>query len=255
MAGMFDLTGKVAAVTGGNGGIGLGMARGLAQAGATVVVAGRNEKKNAEAVKNLKELGAEAASTVLDVSDEASCKALPAFATQRYGRLDILINNAGVNNRKAPEDFPPEEFAAILDVNITGVWRCCIACLPPMRAAGAGKVINIGSVTSLFGVPFAAPYATSKGGVLQMSRALAAAWAKHNIQVNCVLPGWIDTDLTRRARSQVPELHDNVLRRTPAGRWGVPDDLSGVAAFLASPASDFVTGAAIPVDGGYMALG
>jgi 2-deoxy-D-gluconate 3-dehydrogenase len=252
---MFDLTGKVAIVTGGNGGIGLGMARGLAQVGAAVVVAGRNEKKNADAVANLEALGARAAATVLDVSDEASCKAMAAFAKQRFGRVDILINNAGVNNRKAPEAYPPEEFAAILDTNINGVWRCCMACLPAMQEAGAGKVINIGSVTSLFGVPFAAPYATSKGAVLQMSRALAAAWAKHNIQVNCVLPGWIDTDLTRRARAQVPELHDNVLRRTPAGRWGAPDDLAGVAAFLASPASDFVTGAAIPVDGGYMSLG
>jgi 2-dehydro-3-deoxy-D-gluconate 5-dehydrogenase len=255
MTGLFDLTGKVAVVTGGNGGIGLGMARGLAQAGAAVVVAGRNETKNAEAVRNLEGLGARAAPTVVDVRDEASCREMAAFATRRFGRIDILINNAGVNNRKAPEDYPPEEFASILDVNVNGVWRCCMACLPAMREAGAGKVINIGSVTSLFGVPFAAPYATSKGGVLQMSRALAAAWARHNIQVNCVLPGWIETDLTRRARAQVPELHDNVLRRTPAGRWGVPDDLAGVAAFLASPASDFITGAAITVDGGYMALG
>ena len=255
MAGMFDLTGKVAVVTGGNGGIGLGMARGLAQAGAAVLVAGRNEQKNAGAVKELEGLGAKAAAIALDVADPASCSAMAEAARARFGGLDILVNNAGVNNRKAPEAYDPEEFASILDTNLNGVWRCCMAAFPLMRDAGGGKVINIGSVTSLFGVPFAAPYATSKGGVLQMSRALACSWAKHNIQVNCVLPGWIDTDLTRRARTQVPELHDNVLRRTPAGRWGAPDDMAGIAAFLASSGSDFITGAAIPVDGGYMALG
>ena len=255
MAGMFDLTGKVAVVTGGNGGIGLGMARGLAQAGAAVLVAGRNAQKNAAAVKELEGLGAKAGSLALDVADDASCKAMAQAAAERFGRLDILVNNAGVNNRKAPEAFEPEEFASILDTNLNGVWRCCMACFPAMRDGGGGKIVNIGSVTSLFGVPFAAPYATSKGGVLQMSRALACAWAKHNIQVNCVLPGWIDTELTQRARAQVPELHDNVLRRTPAGRWGAPDDLAGIAAFLASSGSDFITGAAIPVDGGYMALG
>jgi 2-deoxy-D-gluconate 3-dehydrogenase len=255
MAGMFDLTGKVAVVTGGNGGIGLGMARGLAQAGAAIVVAGRNEKKNAAAVKELEGRGAKAAGVALEVADDASCKAMAEAARERFGRLDILVNNAGVNNRKPPEDYEIEEFQSILDVNLNGVWRCCMAAFPIMREAGGGKVINIGSVTSLFGVPFAAPYATSKGGVLQMSRALACAWARHNIQVNCVLPGWIDTELTRRARAQVPELHDNVLRRTPAGRWGEPNDLAGIAAFLASSGSDFITGAAIPVDGGYMAIG
>ena len=255
MAGIFDLTGKVAVVTGGNGGIGLGMARGLAQAGAAVVIAGRNAEKNAAAVKELEGLGAKAVATTVDVASDASCKAMAAFAKEQFGRLDILVNNAGVNNRKAPEAYPLEEFKSILETNLNGVWSCCMAAFPLMQEAGGGKIINIGSVTSLFGVPFAAPYASSKGGVLQMSRALACAWARHNIQVNCVLPGWIDTDLTRRARAQVPELHDNVLRRTPAGRWGVPEDLAGVAVFLASPASDFITGAAIPVDGGYMALG
>jgi 2-deoxy-D-gluconate 3-dehydrogenase len=120
-----------------------------------------------------------------------------------------------------------------------------------MKQAGGGKMINIGSMMSLFGAPFATPYAASKGGIVQMTRALATAWAGDNIQVNAVLPGWIDTELTQRAREQVSELHTHVERRTPVGRWGVPRDMSGVAAFLASSASDFVTGTAIPVDGGF----
>jgi 2-deoxy-D-gluconate 3-dehydrogenase len=124
-----------------------------------------------------------------------------------------------------------------------------------MKSAGAGKIINIGSMMSIFGASFAPAYAASKGGIVQMSRALATAWAKDNIQVNAVLPGWIDTDLTKRARAEVSGLNSMVLMRTPARRWGTPDDMSGIAVFLASPASDFVTGTAIPVDGGYAAQG
>jgi 2-deoxy-D-gluconate 3-dehydrogenase len=124
-----------------------------------------------------------------------------------------------------------------------------------MKAAGGGKIINIGSMMSLFGASFAAAYSASKGGIVQLTKALASAWARDNIQVNAVLPGWIDTELTQNARRQVTGLHDSVLRRTPAGRWGVLDDMSGVAVFLASPASDFVTGTAIPVDGGYSIQG
>jgi 2-deoxy-D-gluconate 3-dehydrogenase len=124
-----------------------------------------------------------------------------------------------------------------------------------MKAAGGGKVINIGSMMSIFGASFATVYAATKGGVVQMTKALACAWAPDNIQVNAVLPGWIDTDLTRTARQQVDGLHDRVLARTPAGRWGGPEDMAGIAVFLASPASDFVTGTAIPVDGGYSSQG
>ena len=129
------------------------------------------------------------------------------------------------------------------------------AAYPHMKAAGRGKILNIGSMYSLFGAPTVAAYAASKGGLVQLTRSLACAWAPDNIQVNAILPGWIDTDLTRRARQQVAELHDFVLARTPAGRWGEPDDLAGAAVFLCSSASDFVTGAALPVDGGYSARG
>jgi 2-deoxy-D-gluconate 3-dehydrogenase len=124
-----------------------------------------------------------------------------------------------------------------------------------MRQSGGGKIINIGSMFALFGSAYAAPYAASKGALVQLTKSLAAAWANDNIQVNAVLPGWIDTELTRDARQQVAGLHERVLARTPAGRWGVPEDLAGIAVFLASPASDFVTGAAIPVDGGFSAMG
>ncbi len=143
----------------------------------------------------------------------------------------------------------------MLDTNLTGAFICAQAAYPAMKQAGGGKIINIGSMFSIFGSPYAVPYSVSKGGLVQMTKSLAAAWAPDNIQVNAVLPGWIDTELTRDARQQVDGLHERVLARTPAGRWGVPEDLAGVAVFLASAASGFITGAAIPVDGGFSASG
>ena len=143
----------------------------------------------------------------------------------------------------------------MLDTNLTSAYLCSHAAYPAMKTAGRGKIINIGSMMSIFGAGFAPAYAASKGGIVQFTKACASAWAKDNIQVNAVLPGWIDTDLTQGARQQVPGLNENVLRRTPAGRWGTIDDMSGVAVFLASAASDFVTGTAIPVDGGYSIQG
>jgi 2-deoxy-D-gluconate 3-dehydrogenase len=251
----FDLTGKVAIVTGGNGGIGLGMARGLAEAGASIVVAARNAEKSERAVKELSGLGARAAAIAVNVTDEQSCRALIKGTTERFGRLDILVNNAGMNNRKPPETYTLAEWREVIDTNLTSAFLCSHAAYPEMKRAGGGKIINIGSMTSIFGVPFALPYASAKGGIVQFSRVLATAWAKDNIQVNAVLPGWIDTDLTKTARQQVQGLHERVVARTPAGRWGDPDDFSGIAAFLASSASDFITGTAIPVDGGYSVQG
>ena len=172
-----------------------------------------------------------------------------------FGRLDILVNNAGTNIRKPPHEVSLAEWRHVLDTNLTSAYLCSHAAYPAMKAAGYGKIINIGSMMSLFGAPYATPYAASKGGIVQMSRALATAWAKDNIQVNAVLPGWIDTDLTRRAREQVEGLHQRVEARTPAGRWGKPADMGGIAVFLCSPASDFITGTAIPVDGGYSVQG
>ncbi|MFN4090307.1 MAG: SDR family NAD(P)-dependent oxidoreductase [Alphaproteobacteria bacterium] len=252
---LFDLTGRVAIVTGGNGGIGLGMARGMAEAGATIVVAGRNQDKSAAAVKELQATGAEAISVAVDVLEPDSCKAMIEATTARFGRLDILVNNAGTNIRKQPQDYSLEEWHTVIQTNLTSAFVCAQAAYPAMVAAGGGKIVNIGSMLSLFGASFAAPYASSKGGIVQLSKALATAWAKDNIQVNTVLPGWIDTALTRQARQDVDGLYQRVLDRTPAGRWGLPEDHAGVAVFLASRASDFVTGASIPVDGGFSIQG
>jgi len=246
----FDLSGRVAIVTGGNGGIGLGMARGLAAAGAKVVVAGRNAHKSAAAATEIGGIAIE-----VDVLKEADCRALIQKTVAQLGRLDILVNNAGINIRKQPQDYSMAEWHQVLETNLTSAFVCAQAAYPEMKKAGAGKVVNIGSMMSIFGASFTTPYAASKGGIVQMTRALACAWAKDNIQVNAVLPGWIDTDLTRRARTDVAGLHERVLARTPAGRWGEPDDFAGIAVFLASPASDFLTGTAIPVDGGYSVQG
>jgi 2-deoxy-D-gluconate 3-dehydrogenase len=245
------LAGKVAIVTGGNGGIGLGMAKGLAAAGAKLVIAARNQEKSAKAVAELRALGAEAMAVVLDVASEASIKAMADATLKAYGRIDILVANAGINIRKTPELLELSEWQQVIDSNLTGPFLCSKACYPAMKAAGGGKIIVIGSMSSIFGLPFAPAYSATKGGIVQLARAIATAWAKDNIQVNAVLPGWIDTDLTKSARQQVAGLNERVVARTPAGRWGEPADFAGIAVFLSSKASDFVTGTAIPVDGGY----
>jgi 2-deoxy-D-gluconate 3-dehydrogenase len=252
---VFDLKSKVAIVTGGNGGIGLGMARGLAMAGARIVVAARDQVKSRAAVGELEALGAEAVAIPVDVTDEAAVGALVARTLERCGRLDILVNNAGTNIRKPADQYTLDEWRQVLDTNLTSAFLCSRAAYPALKAAGGGKIINVGSMLSIFGASFAPAYGASKGGIVQLTKSLASAWAPDNIQANAVLPGWIDTDLTRRARREIPGLEGAVLRRTPAGRWGVIDDLAGVAVFLASRASDFVTGTAIPVDGGYSMQG
>jgi 2-deoxy-D-gluconate 3-dehydrogenase len=254
-AGLFDLNGKVAIVTGGNGGIGLGMARGLAAAGAAIAIVGRNEAKSADAVAVLVKAGQKALAVAADVTDEAAVDAMVMRVRGELGRIDILVNNAGINIRKPPESLDPKEWDSVISTNLTSAFLCSRAVHAAMKAAGGGKIINIGSMMSIFGASFAPAYAASKGGIVQFTRSCAVAWATDNIQVNAVLPGWIDTDLTKRAREQIAGLHDKVLARTPAARWGVADDFAGIATFLASPASDFVTGTAIPVDGGYSIMG
>jgi 2-deoxy-D-gluconate 3-dehydrogenase len=248
---LFDLKGKTALVTGGNGGIGLGMAEGLARAGAKVAIAGRDAGKNAKA---LQQLGGAVAITA-DITDERACRAMVEEAAKQLGRLDILVNNAGINIRKQPEEYKLDEWHRVLESNLTSAFVASQAAHPHFLKAKGGKIVNIGSMMSIFGASFVAPYAASKGGIVQLTRALACAWAKDHIQVNAVLPGWIDTALTRRAREEVSGLHERVLARTPAGRWGAPQDLAGIAVFLCSAASDFVTGTAIPVDGGYAVQG
>ena len=247
----FDLHGKVAIVTGGNGGIGLGIARGLAQAGADVAIAGRNEAKTASAVAELQACGVRAIGLQVDVVQEAQVQAMVDDTVAKLGGVDILVANAGTNRRKEPAEYTLEDWHFIVDTNLTSTFACCLAVYPELRRRGGGKILTIGSMASIFGFDIASIYAATKGGVVQLTRSLASAWAKDNIQVNCILPGWIDTELTQNARRIRPSLQETVVDRTPAKRWGEPQDLAGAATFYCSAASDFVTGTALPVDGGF----
>jgi 2-deoxy-D-gluconate 3-dehydrogenase len=248
---LFDLTGKVALVTGGNSGIGFGMARGLAAAGAQVVLAGRNLARSEAAAAELAAVAGRALALPVDVADPASITALVGAVLDRCDRLDILVNNAGIGLRQPPEAIALADWRRVLDTNLTSAFLCSQAAYPAMCRAGGGKILMNGSMTSILGLPFAAAYGASKGGILALTRQLAAAWARDNIQVNCFLPGFIDTPLTVEGRAQIAGLDEKVVARCPAGRWGRPEDFAGVAVFLASAASDFVTGVALPVDGGY----
>ena len=251
----FTLQGKVAIVTGGNGGIGKGIARGFAGAGSDIVIAARNQAKTDGAVREIQDdFGVRVLGIQVDVRQEEQIQAMGAQVLDTFGRIDILVNNAGINIRKMPQDYLTAEWDEVLDANLRSAFLCSRAVYPGMKQVGGGKIINIGSMTSLFGGAKLAPYGTSKGGIVQLTRSLAVAWAPDNIQVNAILPGWIDTDLTRQARKDLPGLNERVLAGTPVGRWGEPDDLAGVAVFLASPASNFVTGVALPVDGGYSVM-
>jgi 2-dehydro-3-deoxy-D-gluconate 5-dehydrogenase len=245
---MFDLTGRVAIVTGGNGGIGLGIAEGLVAAGASVMLSGRNVEKGAAA---LAKLGERAAFHAGDMSRHEACAELVAATVQRFGRLDILVNNAGMSIRKQPQEFTEEDWHRVINTNLTGPFLLCQLAYPHFIKAGGGKIINIASVNALLGAPHNVPYAASKGGLAALTRGLATAWAKENIQVNAILPGWIETEMTDTAKAHVPGLSDYVTLRTPAGRWGKPADLAGLAVFLAASGSDWVTGMSIPADGGY----
>ena len=251
---LFDLKGKVAIVTGGNGGIGLGIAKGLAGAGANIVIAARNQQKIGEALETLRGLNVEALGIPTDVQDESSVRAMVQAVRDGFGSIDILVNNAGIGIRRAPQDYTLEEWDRVLKINLTGVFLCSKEVYPYMVEAGGGKIINIGSMTSIFGSDWVSSYSASKGGVVQLNKSLALAWAKDNIQVNAILPGWIHTDLTAPIKKATPDRYEFIKARIPHGRWGEPDDLAGTAVFLASKASDYVTGIALPVDGGYCAM-
>jgi 2-deoxy-D-gluconate 3-dehydrogenase len=253
---MFSLDGKVAIVTGGNGGIGKGIARGLAGAGATIVIGARNEAKTTDAVAEIKgDFGVEVLGVKADVRQEGEIYEMVKRALHRFGRIDILVSNAGIAIHKLPQDMSVAEWDENVEINLRSFFITAKAAYPAMKEAGGGKIISIGSMASIFGVSALPAYGASKGGILQLTRSLAVAWADDNIQVNCILPGWINTDLSAGGKRDIPGLEQGVIARTPAGRWGDPVDLAGTAVFLASPASDFVTGAAIPVDGGYAVQG
>ena len=250
---MFGLAGRTALVTGGNGGIGLGIAEGLARAGASVAIAARDQSKTDRAVEGLSESGSKVMGLEIDVADEDSIADAVAAAVQRFGRLDILINNAGIAVRKQPQDYSVDDWDQVLDINLKGTFLCARAVYPHMVEAGGGSIVNIGSMTSIFGSDWVSSYSASKGGVVQFTRSLAIAWAGEGIRVNAILPGWIRTELTSGYWTN-PDNQDRfglINRRIPAGRWGEPADLAGLAVFLASDAAAYVTGTAIPVDGGY----
>jgi len=249
---LFSLKGKVAIITGGNGGIGRGIARGFASAGSTVVIAARNEAKTADVVSEMeKEFDVQVLGIQANIAKEDEVRLMVKQVLSAFGRIDILVNNAGINKAKLPQTYETAEWDEIMDTNLRGAFLCSREVYPAMKAGGSGKIINIGSMLSLFGLAQAAVYGASKGGIVQLTRSLAVAWAKDHIQVNAILPGYINTDLTRRLKNNVPTINERVLSRTPAARWGEPDDLAGAAIFLASPASDFLTGVALPVDGGF----
>jgi 2-deoxy-D-gluconate 3-dehydrogenase len=255
MGDLFDLTDKTAIVTGGNGGIGLGIARGLASKGANLVIAARNKEKTKTAAEDIiNDFNVQVLQLSVDVQDESSVRAMFQTIRDMFESMDILINNAGIGIRRAPQDYTLEEWELVLKINLTGAFLCSKEVYPYMVQAGGGKIINIGSMTSIFGSDWVSSYSASKGGVVQLSKSLALAWAKDNIQVNAILPGWIHTDLTAPIKTTTPDRYEFIKARVPHGRWGEPDDLAGTAVFLASNASNYVTGIALPVDGGYSAM-
>ena len=249
---LFDLTGRVALITGGNGGLGMGMALGLAHAGADIAIAARNPAKNAAAVAAIAATGRRAIAIPTDVASASDLDDMAARAVARLGRVDILVNNAGATVRKAPQDITAAEWDNVLDVNLRAAFLSCRAVYPHFRAQGGGKIISIGSMFSIFGGGGSGvPYSSSKGGIVQLAKSFAVAWAADNIQSNAILPGWFMTELTAAIPETQPERYDLINRRIPMGRWGDAGELQGVAVFLASRASDYVTGAVITVDGGY----
>lgn len=244
---LFDLTGKVAIVTGGNGGLGRAMALGLRDAGARVVVTGRQPDKNAAIGQ---ELGDPTAVFALDVRDEAAVARTMTQVAERFGSVDILVNNAGILRSGPLVTLARDDWSAVLDTHVTGTFLCCKYAAQRMITQGrGGKILNSGSMYSLFGAPDVVAYGTAKTAVLGLTRTLAVELAPHHIQVNALLPGWYETEPLRGLPGT--PLGDQIRRKTPAGRWGNPEDLVGSAIFLTSAASDFITGAQLPVDGGY----
>jgi 2-deoxy-D-gluconate 3-dehydrogenase len=247
---LFDLTGKTAVITGGNGGIGLGCARGLAASGANIAIWARNVDKSAVAVRELSELGIQARAYNVDVTSRSELERAVSATVSDFGGIDILIANAGLNIRMRPEELSDEIVDQMIDVNLKAVFMCTQLIYPEMKKRGGGKIILIGSLTSVQGLGVAPIYSATKGAVVQLGKSLAAAWGADNTQVNTILPGWIVTEMTSVTRA-VPGLPEHILSRTPAGRWGSPSDFAGIANYFASSASDFVTGTDIQIDGGF----
>jgi 2-deoxy-D-gluconate 3-dehydrogenase len=247
---LFDLTGRTAIVTGGNGGIGRGLAIAFAEAGANICIAARNEEKLANTKTAIEALGASCLSVACDVNNLEDIERTLTLTREHFGGCHILVNNAGIARQALPQDLDDEQWEEVIGTNLTSVFRFSRSIFPVFKAQGGGKIINIGSEYSLFGSAFVPGYSASKGGVVQLTKSLAVAWAPANIQVNAIIPGWITTDLTAGVQDNA-EMSKAIISRTPAGRFGEPEELGGAGIFLASAASDFVTGQNIVVDGGY----
>jgi len=250
---LFDLTGRVAIVTGGNGGIGRGIAIGLAEAGAAVAVFGRNDDKNGRVLDELKALGCRALAMNVDITDRDGLD--PAFqhVERDLGEVDILVNNAGTANLSGGVLLEnAADWDRVVETQLNAVFLLSKLGAAAMVKRRRGKIINIGSMYSFFGSGLIPSYSAAKGAVIQLTKSMAIELAPHNIQVNAIAPGWIETDMTAPVRTPpMIAMNDEILARTPAGRWGQPDEIAGTAVYLASHASDFVTGATICVDGGY----
>jgi len=246
----FDLSGRVAIVTGGNGGIGRGIALGLAGSGADIVIAARNDEKTAAVVKEIEALGRKAIGLRCDVLANGDIRATVEKTLAELGKVSILVNNAGVAGGGPPQEMAEEVWDRIVDTNLKAGFLFAQAVYASMKGNGGGKIINIGSEYSIFGSGGGLPYSASKGGVIQMTKSLAVAWARDNIQVNAIIPGWITTDMTSGI-TRNETFFRRIIERTPARRFGEAEECAGAAVFLASGASDFVTGQPIAVDGGY----
>ena len=249
---LFDLTGRTALVTGSSQGLGYAMARGLAQAGAALVLNGRDEKKLAGAVDALRAEGFKVGAAAFDVTNGAASAAAVARAEEDFGVIDILVNNAGIQRRAPLAEMTEAQWREVLDTNLTSAFLVARAVAPRMIARGRGKIINICSVMSEVSRPTIANYAAAKGGLKMLTRAMAVEWAKHGLQANAIAPGYFVTPLNKALVENV-EFNKWICGRTPAGRWGQPHELAGAAVFLASGASDFVNGQVLYVDGGLLA--
>jgi 2-deoxy-D-gluconate 3-dehydrogenase len=247
---LFNLTGRVAVVTGGDRGIGRSIALGFAQAGAAVAVLARNQEKSQQVVSELKTLGVAATWLTLDVTDRPALEPAIRQVERELGGIHILVNNAGnVVLSGGVLKEKEEDWDSVIATQLTSVFLLSKYAAQAMLKHGGGKIINLGSMYSYFGSGLVPSYSAAKGAIRQLTKSMAIEMAPHNIQVNAIAPGWIETDMTVGVHSM--PLNDEILSRTPAGRWGLPDEMIGTAVYLASRASDFVTGVMIPVDGGY----
>jgi 2-deoxy-D-gluconate 3-dehydrogenase len=246
---IFDLEGRVAVVTGGNGGIGRGLAIGLGEAGAAVAILARNEDKNRETLAHLQALGVRACTVALDVTDRAALKPAIDEVERTLGPIDILINNAGIALTGGALRGTVEDWDRVIETNLNSCFILSRIAAQSMAPRRTGKIINIASEYSRFGNPISPAYSASKGALIQLTKSMAIELATHNIQVNALVPGWIESDMTAPIKSR--PFYDEILKRTPAGRFGTPAECAGAAIFLASHAADFITGATIFVDGGY----